>query len=487
MSAAAPAGICDLFGPVCRAGHAATAPARAAVSTTHAVASMGHAAVAVGGFMAHPLASTDRALQKTASGLVSTVLPALEQVTRPELTRAWFLHAYQGAFALALCAFVLLVGWNFLARARGRIGSDELVESLLLYGPLFLAGAVFGPAAGAFLLRFTGALTASVTSFFGRYSSPKQTTSALSKVIAAANPDGVTGGAIVAILFLAALVLAMVAVLGVLLVMTVTLYLTGVIAPLSFVWLVHPHRRGRGLKILNVWVGICFSHVLLFFLLGVVFSMFRDQPLLHTDTSAAAPAMAAFSPGPGGTGGFAELGMLAVAVIALFAAVSSPVWLLRFAPVAPTGAPEAGGAAAGRGRGRAVPAARRGPTPVGGPGTAGPGAGGPGAGGGQGTGHGPGGPAPVIGGGDGGGLRPSAAMAAAAAAQSKRSGTSGARPAAAAAGAAAAAAAGPVGAGLAVARKVAGTARAAGQAAAGHMAHAEGPPGTGEGPRPRRT
>ncbi len=57
----------------------------------------------------------------------------------------------------------------------------------------------------------------------------------------------------------------------VLLVMLVTLYLTGAIIPLSLVWLVHPRQRSKGLKVLMVWVGVACSHVLLFLLLGIAF------------------------------------------------------------------------------------------------------------------------------------------------------------------------------------------------------------------------
>jgi hypothetical protein len=466
----------------------------AAVSAVHTTVSVAHGAAAAGSFVAHPFEHMNRTLQKAASGLVTDVLPGLEKVTRPDLSRAWFAHAYAGAFAIALLAFVVLVGWNFVQRARGRIGGEELVESLFLYGPLFLAGAVFGPAAGAFLLRFTGALTDSVTSFFGTSGSPTGSTSRLQEIIAAATPTGITGGAVVGVLFLLALVLALVMVFMVLLVMSVTLYLTGVIAPLSLVWLVHPHRRGRGLKVVNVWVGICFSHVLLFFLLGAVFSMFTDLPFTHTFApggGAHTANAAASSATPGGSP-FAELVALAVAVIALFTAVLSPLGFLRFAPVAPTAAPATSRAGAGGGAGR-LPGARRGAAGRGSGGFADAAAGpvdGPGGGRRGGSGAGP----------VGGGLAPSYA-AYRRGPSSTGAGTSGGTAAGGSSGGAAAgaagragaagvagglaAAAGPVRAAVAVATKGARKARAAGEAAAAHMGHAEGGHGVGEGLAPR--
>ena len=284
-------------------------------------------------FAKDPLGYIAQKMQAAAAGLASTVLPQLERLTHPDLSAGWFLDAYRVSFALAIFIFVAFLGWNFVQLARRRVSGDDVVETLGFYTPLFFGGVILGPALGTLLLELTGALTDTLIQW-GIGGSVTGTTTALQASIAAGDPAKITGGAIVAIVFLFCLIVALVLCFVVLLVMLVTLYLTGAIIPLSLVWLVHPRQRAKGLKVVMVWVGICFSHVLLFLLLGVAFRMVGglstnfDQP------------------------GLKILANLAVAVIALLAATLSPLGLLAFAPVGPT-------SAAGSGPAVSVPGQRR--------------------------------------------------------------------------------------------------------------------------------
>ena len=270
-------------------------------------------------FAKDPLGYIAQKMQAAAAGLASTVLPQLERLTHPDLSAGWFLDAYRVSFALAIFIFVAFLGWNFVQLARRRVSGDDVVETLGFYTPLFFGGVILGPALGSLLLELTGALTDTLIRW-GIGGSVTGTTTALQAAIAAGDPARITGGAIVAIVFFFCLIVALVLCFVVLLVMLVTLYLTGAIIPLSLVWLVHPRQRAKGLKVVMVWVGICFSHVLLFLLLGVAFRMIAglsanfDQP------------------------GLKILANLAVAVIALLAATLSPLGLLAFAPVGPTSA-----------------------------------------------------------------------------------------------------------------------------------------------------
>lgn len=270
-------------------------------------------------FAKDPLGYIAQKMQAAAAGLASTVLPQLERLTHPDLSAGWFLDAYRVSFALAIFIFVAFLGWNFVLLARRRVSGDDVVETLGFYTPLFFGGVILGPALGSLLLELTGALTDTLIRW-GIGGSVAGTTTALQASITAGDPAKITGGAIVAIVFFFALIVALVLCFVVLLVMLVTLYLTGAIIPLSLVWLVHPRQRARGLKVVMVWVGICFSHVLLFLLLGVAFRMVAglstnfDQP------------------------GLKILANLAVAVIALLAATLSPLGLLAFAPVGPSSA-----------------------------------------------------------------------------------------------------------------------------------------------------
>jgi len=284
-------------------------------------------------FAKDPLGYIAQKMQAAAAGLASTVLPQLERLTHPDLSAGWFLDAYRVSFALAIFIFVAFLGWNFVQLARRRVSGDDVVETLGFYTPLFFGGVILGPALGSLLLELTGALTDTLIQW-GIGGSVTGTTTALQAAIAAGDPAKITGGAIVAIVFFFCLIVALVLCFVVLLVMLVTLYLTGAIIPLSLVWLVHPRQRAKGLKVVMVWVGICFSHVLLFLLLGVAFRMVAglstnfDQP------------------------GLKILANLAVAVIALLAATLSPLGLLAFAPVGPS-------SAAGSGPAFSVPGQRR--------------------------------------------------------------------------------------------------------------------------------
>lgn len=296
-------GFCDVLpgNPVCIAGDLVSGAATAI------------------SFASDPLGYIAQQMQAGAAGLADTVLPALEKLTHPDLTTAWFLSAYQVSFALAMFVFVGFLGWNFVLLARHAISMDDVVETLTIYTPLFLGGVIFGPAAGALLLALTGAVTDSLISW-GVTSSVTGTTTALQAAIAAGDPAKIAGGSFVAILFFFALIIALLLSFIVLLVMLVTLYLTGAIIPLSLVWLVHPRQRDKGMKVVMVWIGICSSHILLFLLLGVAFRMVGglatnfDKP------------------------GLTILANLAVAIIALLMATLSPLTLTQFAPVGPSSA-----------------------------------------------------------------------------------------------------------------------------------------------------
>jgi len=277
------------------------------------------AAIQVVDFASDPFGYIATKMQSGASGLANTVLPAMNKLTQPDLSADFFLHAYRISFALAIFMFVVFLGWNFVLLARRRISGDELAETMGFYVPMFFFGVMFGPLLGSMLLQLTGSLSESLISAFVG-SSVGQTTDTVKAAIAAGDPAKIAGGSVVAIIFFFALIIALVLVLIVLLVMLVTLYLTGSIIPLSLSWLVQPRQRGKGLKVLMVWVGINFSHVLLFLMLGVAFALVAAVSTKFDDP------------------GLTILGNLAVAVIALLTAALSPIGLLKFAPVGPSSA-----------------------------------------------------------------------------------------------------------------------------------------------------
>ena len=274
-------------------------------------------------FSTDPLGYIATQMQAGASGLSNSILPELEKLTHPDLTVDWFLASYRVSFALAMFVFVGFLGWNFVLLARHQISMDDVMETMTVYTPLFLGGVIFGPAVGALLLSFTGALTDSLITW-GVSGSVDTTTKALQAAIAAGSPGQIVGGSFVAIIFFFCLIVALLLAFIVLLVMLVTLYLTGAIIPLSLVWLVHPRKRARGMQVVMVWVGICCSHVLLFLLLGVAFRMVGGLTTHFVEP------------------GLTVLANLAVAVIALLMATLSPLALMKFAPVGPSTGPTDG-------------------------------------------------------------------------------------------------------------------------------------------------
>ncbi|MFS0701776.1 hypothetical protein AB6N24_17515 [Cellulomonas sp. 179-A 4D5 NHS] len=269
-------------------------------------------------FAVDPLGYLAEQLQAASAGLTTTVLPAMEQLTHPDLSVDWFVGAYKVSFALSIFVFVALLGWNFVQLTRRRVSGDEVVETLAFYAPMFFAGVLLGPLLGNLLLRLTGALSDSLIRW-GVGSTIGSTTTQLTTAITTGDPAQMAGGAIVAIAVYGVLLVALGLAFLTLLVMLVTLYLSGAVLPLSLVWIVNPRRRERGLKVTGVWVGVCFSHVLLFLMLGIAFHLVTGQV-----------SEAITDPG------LRMVAQLATAAIALLMATLSPFALLAFAPVGPT-------------------------------------------------------------------------------------------------------------------------------------------------------
>jgi len=291
---------------------------KTACGVVGAAKSAAGAAIQVVKFTEDPLGYIATKMQSASSELAKTVLPAMNKLTRPDLSKDFFLSAYKISFALAIFVFVAFLGWNFVLLSRRRISGDEVIDTLAFYTPLFFGSVIFGPLIGTMLLDLTGALTDSLSAW--GVGSVTDTTNQLQGAITAGSPEKITGGSVVAIIFFFCLILALVLCFVVLLVMLVTLYLTGAILPLSLVWLVQPRQRSKGIKVAMVWVSILFSHVLLFLMLGVAFHLVAGLTTTFDDP------------------GLTILAHLAVAVIALAMATLSPVLLLKFAPVGPSSA-----------------------------------------------------------------------------------------------------------------------------------------------------
>lgn len=270
-------------------------------------------------YWSDPWGNTFKALQDAAAGLSRDVLPALTQATLPDLNAQWFLNAYAVSFAAAIFVAVLLLIPQIVRTARGAQAGRDLVDSVGLYFGVFLVGAMFGPAIGIVLVNFFHAISNDIVAW-GVQGSIDGVITEFQKMIADADPVGITGGVPIAVLLMLCMLLGLFLVLMMLIVQLVTLYFTGVLLPLGLVWIIDPAKRSFGTKIVSVWIGILAAHPLLFFLLGFAFTIMANS-------------VATF----GNNASLSSLVTLTVAVIALFVAALSPLLLLKFAPVIPAG------------------------------------------------------------------------------------------------------------------------------------------------------
>ena len=205
-----------------------------------------------------PFGSFVGALHGAARGLTTDVVPALVDMARPNLEQAWWVDAYRLAFGLAILVFAILVLWNLTQTSRGKMSGDQFVNSITFYAVMFFFGATFGPALGALLVTGFGRLTDNVVSAdsVGLDSGINTITAKLESTVDAAglgmviNGDlqKITGGSFVAAMMLFLMCIALILVFVVLIVQLVTLYLSGVLIPLSLVLDHQPEHTVQGLQ-----------------------------------------------------------------------------------------------------------------------------------------------------------------------------------------------------------------------------------------------
>ncbi|MDY7555307.1 MULTISPECIES: hypothetical protein [unclassified Cryobacterium] len=271
-------------------------------------------------FWSDPAGNSFKMLQDGAKGLADDVLPAITHATLPDLTADWFISSYRISFGLAVFVLAALLIPQFVRTARGQQSGRDLAESLGLYAPLFLVGAAFGPAVGAVLVKFFGALSDSLISW-GVNTSAQTIVDKFSEMLSHDdNGAGLAGGAIVGIILMIFMIIGLLIVVLILIVQLITLYFSGVLFPLGFVWIVDPTKRSFGLKISYLWFGILASHPLLFFMLAIAYSMVSSTINVFD-----------------GNATLQRTVTLVVSILSLLIAGLSPVLLTKFAPVLPMG------------------------------------------------------------------------------------------------------------------------------------------------------
>lgn len=268
-------------------------------------------------FFSDPAGSTYKMFRDSAVSLSRDVLPAVTQATMPDLTMSWFINVYKVSFALSILVMVIVLLPQFVRVARGAQSGRELGETLMLYTPLFILGAMFGPLLGSLLVGVVHALSTDLTRW-AFFDTNAHLVESFTKMIDQGDPTGIAGGAPVAafLMFLAWIALLMAIV--VMLVLLVVLYFTGVLFPLSYVWIIDPQRRKMGSRLAWVFLGVLLAHPLIFFMLGVTFHWI-------------AAGVETF----GNNLSVQRLALLVSGVLAMLIATFSPMLLMKFAPVIP--------------------------------------------------------------------------------------------------------------------------------------------------------
>jgi len=270
-------------------------------------------------YFSDPWGNTFNALRDAAAGLSENVLPFLTNATLPDLTADWFVSAYRVSFATAIFVAVVLLIPQVVRTARGAQAGRDLLHSMGSYFAIFLTGAMFGPAIGMVLVNFFHSLSDVFVSW-GVQGSVDGIVGDFQSMISEADPVGIAGGVPIAVLLMLCMLIGLFLVLVMLVVQLVTLYFTGVLIPLGLVWIIDPGKRSFSLRLVSLWIGILASHPLLFFLLGFAFTIVGSSVATFGNNLA-----------------LQSLVTLLVAIIALFLAALSPLLLLKFAPIIPTG------------------------------------------------------------------------------------------------------------------------------------------------------
>ena len=283
--------------------------------TTRAAASAAGSAV---DFATDPLGWLTEKMAAGASGLMGWVAGVANEATAPDLTAAWWIDAYRKGAAVGVLLFGMVLMWQMLQKARGRIDSQEFMEIFTVWAPAYFLGLIFGPPAAQFFIVGAGylcdGLIAGMTGF-----SAGDAADQVGAAIDSAGAGAVLGGAVVALFVLVLVIIACIMIFVSLAAQAVTVYLAGAVFGVALAWIVSARHRGGSMKVPFLFLGIVFSRPLLFFLLGVGLALTRQATGMTGDTAAA------------------NLAILVMAVVVLCMAAFAPMLLLKFAPVTPTG------------------------------------------------------------------------------------------------------------------------------------------------------
>lgn len=274
------------------------------------------------GFWSDPFGSMYRAGRDAVESLATDFIPAVTGATLPDLTLPAFIDTYRVSFAISLFVAVVLLVVQLLRTARGSQSGRDTFQAIGVYFPGFILGMMFGPLVGMLIVNFIRSLTEAVIGW--AYAGTAEGFASQLGSLLLENPSNFAGGVAIAWMLSWAMAIGMLLIAILFAVQLVTLYFMGALAPLATVWLLDPTRRGTATKYLTFWVGLLFTHPVLFLLLGLAFR------LIISPLSA------------WGSDGWKNLVAIVVAILAMYAAAFSPFFLMKFVKTLTDGAPASG-------------------------------------------------------------------------------------------------------------------------------------------------
>ena len=275
--------------------------------------------VKVVSFAEDPLAWLTDKMGQGASGIMSWVADTANNATAADLTNSWWIDAYKKAFAVAVILFGMLTLWNMSQLGRHKIGPEEFADTVTIRSWGFFGGVIFGPPLARFFIEGAGILSRGIISAMPGYNGGKMDATTVNQSIQGASEGKIIGGVFIAFLMLLLVCICALFLFVSLAVQTFAVYASGAVFPIAFTWIINIRHRGGSLKIPFLVLAVIFSRPLLFFIVGLVMAMARASVVQSSDDAST------------------NLAMVIMVGVGLAIAAFSPLLLLKFAPVIPTG------------------------------------------------------------------------------------------------------------------------------------------------------
>ena len=269
-------------------------------------------------FLKDPLLWITGKAGDAALGVLTWISNTANAATQPDLSKQWWIDAYEKGMAIGIILFGLVLLYQFYEKARGHIDAQQFLEVFYFRVPAFFAGLVFGPPLAQFMLQGSQWLSDDIIkSWTG--SSTADGMKSIQDAVTGASQGKLLGGAFLALIFLILVILCGLLVFLSLVVQAVTIYLSAAVFGIAFAWFVSVRHAGGSMKIPFLFIGICFARPLLFFMLGLGEGLVKNAITMSDDSLTK------------------NLATMLMAVVVLAIAGLSPLLLLKFAPVSPHG------------------------------------------------------------------------------------------------------------------------------------------------------